>query len=208
MTIRRLATATATISTLTTITFPGAVSAESCPTIKNDLDRLACYDKEAGLTPTQAGTTPVGGDWNVQIEKSEFKDTTDVFATLQSENALTCRNYGTPKKATLYLRCSEKTTAVYISTDCHLASGVRGYGQVEYRFGEKPASVREFDASTNNSALGLWSGSKAIPFIKAMEGSDRAIFRFTPYGQSKVVARFDITGIKEAIAPLRKECGW
>lgn len=186
----------------------GPAYADVCPEIENDLDRLACYDKEAGLTP-EASVTPVTeGDWFVRSDKSEFKDTTDVFITLPSENTLSCKSYGAAQKATLVLRCSENTTALYLSTDCHLASGHGGYGQVEYRFGEKPAHKREFDASTNNRSLGLWSGRKSIPFIKAMLGSDRAIFRFTPYGQNSVTAKFNITGIDEALAPLRKECGW
>lgn len=182
--------------------------AEVCPEIENDLDRLACYDKEAGLTPATTIEPATNGNWIVSTDKSEFKDTTDVIVALRSENTLSCKNYGAAEKASLILRCSENTTAMYLATDCHLASGHGGYGQVEYRFGEKPAHKREFNASTDNKALGLWSGRKSISMIKAMLGSERAIFRFTPYGNSPVTAKFNITGIDDAIAPLRKECGW
>jgi len=89
-----------------------------------------------------------------------------------------------------------------------MASGHGGYGTVEYRVDDKNAGKREFEASTDNSALGLWSGRKSIPFIKSMLAGKEMIFRFTPFGSSPVTARFEIDGLDEAIKPLRKECGW
>ncbi|OIQ42799.1 MAG: hypothetical protein BM560_01040 [Roseobacter sp. MedPE-SWde] len=182
--------------------------AETCPEIENDLDRLACYDRESGRTETVTEVPTTKGDWQIRIESSEFRDTTDVFLSLASENTLSCRGYGTPKPANLVVRCLENTTALIITTDCHLTSGHGGYGRVEYRFDEKPARKREFTESTNNRSLGLWTGGKSIPFIKGMLGSDRAIFRFTPYSSNPVTAKFNITGLDEAIAPLREECSW
>ena len=32
--------------------------------------------------------------------------------------------------------------------------------------------------------------------------------RFTPFNESPRAARFDITGLETAIAPLRKACNW
>ncbi len=182
--------------------------AQECISIENDLDRLACYDKQNGRTLATSVENSPETAWVVRTDKSEFKDTTDVYLSLTSENPLHCRNYGTPVKAQLFLRCSENTTSMFLATDCHLASGHRGYGQVEYRFDDRAAGEKGFDASTDNSALGLWSGGKAIPMIKQMIGADRAIFRFTPYGQSPVTAKFQISGLEEVIKPLRKECGW
>jgi type VI secretion system protein VasI len=97
---------------------------------------------------------------------------------------------------------------MYLSTGCHLASGHGGYGTVEYRFDDNPAGKRSFDASTDNRALGLWNGRKSIPLIKQMLGADKAIFRFTPYGNSPVTAKFGISGLAEAIQPLRDACHW
>lgn len=34
------------------------------------------------------------------------------------------------------------------------------------------------------------------------------IVRFTPFNESPVTAKFNITGLEEAIKPLRDSCGW
>jgi len=37
---------------------------------------------------------------------------------------------------------------------------------------------------------------------------DNFLTQITPYGENPVMATFDIQGLKEAIKPLRKACGW
>lgn len=185
-----------------------AAYSEECKTIENDLDRLACYDKESGRTAIPEVTINEDAIWSVSTSKSEFKDTTDVILRVVSDNALGCSRYGETDSAVLIIRCSENSTAMYIVTGCHLTSGHGGYGKVEYRFDEKPAGSRNFNASTDNRALGLWSGSRSIGLVKQMFDADKALFRFTPFNENSVTARFTITGLEEAIKPLRKECGW
>ncbi len=192
------------------ILFGAPAAAQSdCAGIENDLDRLACYDLASGRTPVSETELDVSGDWDVEIKTSEFKDTTDVFLRVQSEEPLSCgMGFGAPQHATLMLRCMENTTALYISTDCHLASGFQGYGTVEYRIDDRPARSRGFTDSTDNRALGLWRGAQAIPFVKELLGADRLLTRFTPFGESPVTAQFPITGLDTAIMPLREACSW
>lgn len=185
-----------------------ANASDVCINIENDLDRLACYDKVSGRSEAEIEQVDADGAWDVDISKSEFKDTTDVYLRAESDNTLGCARYGASNSARLVIRCSENTTAMLIVTGCHLASGFGGYGQVEYRFDDKPAGKRNFDVSTDNRALGLWSGKRSIGVIKKMIGSEKALFRFTPYGESPVTARFTVSGLEEAIKPLRKECNW
>ena len=100
----------------------------------------------------------------------------------------------------------ENTTSVYITTSgCHLASSeYNDYGHVTYRIDHEPAETRGFSESTDNRALGLWSGGEAIPFIKSMFGRNNLITRFTPFSESPVTARFSIAGLEDAVAPLRE----
>jgi type VI secretion system protein VasI len=180
-----------------------------CVFIDTDLDRLACYDRVAGrtTTPKQADTPPEGGAWVVQLDKSEFKDTTDVYLSLVSDDELSCGRYNR-SKAVLMLRCMENTTALFISTNCHLTSGHGGYGRVEYRIDDRKSVTRSFTDSTDNRALGLWSGGKSIPMIKQMLDGEVLLTRFTPFSESAVTARFQIKGLDTAIAPLREACNW
>lgn len=39
-------------------------------------------------------------------------------------------------------------------------------------------------------------------------GGERLIMEYTPYNDIEKVSTFDITGIDDALAPLREECGW
>ncbi len=206
------------LATIVFLAIPAQTFAAACPEIENDLDRLACYDIESGRTSVveviaeeadkDSSSPPSKGLWLIRQKTSDFKDTKDIYLTLLSENTLSCQRFGEPQKASIMVRCMENTTAIFINTDCHMASGHGGYGNVEYRIDNRKAGNRGFEASTDNSALGLWSGGKSIPFIKSMLGGKEMIVRFTPFSSSPVTAKFEIDGLDEAIKPLRKECGW
>lgn len=191
---------------LTTLALPALAS--DCVTIDNDLDRLACYDRESGRTPDSETVPTDLGNWLVRKDKSEFEDTTDVFVSVDSDEVVACSSYTSHQKVRLLLRCLENTTSLILMTDCHVASGFGGYGSVEYRIDDRKARSRGFQESTNNRSLGLWSGGKSIPVIKEMFGGERLLVRFTPFNQNPVTARFDITGIEETVAPLRESCSW
>jgi len=196
------------ISLLLSSTSAFADTLADCATIEADLDRLACYDRASGRTPVTAPTdTGSSGAWAFETEKSDFKDTTDVFLSTKTENDLSCGTFDRGP-GQLILRCMENTTAAMLITSCHMASGFSGYGQVEYRVDDRPAKTRNFDESTDNSALGLWDGGSAIPFIKELIGGTTLIMRFTPFNESPTTARFDISGLESALEPLRNECGW
>lgn len=193
------------------IPVPGLASEQinDCALIDTDLERLACYDQISGRSPTPENIELNNdtGQWIVRKDKSEFKDTTDVFLSVESDEILRCGMF-TQAKAQLLLRCLENTTTLYISTSCHVASGFQGYGRVEYRIDEKKAASRNFDASTDNRALGLWSGNRSIPVIKQMLDGETLLVRFTPFNESPVTARFNISGLNNAISPLREACHW
>lgn len=179
-----------------------------CQAMENDLDRLACYDKASGRTPVVSPKSSKGS-WSVQTKRSEFEDTTDVYMSSESKAPVACNMFGSHQPATLHLRCQENTTAIYIATNCHLASGFQGYGKVDVRVDDKKAASVSMDVSTDNEALGFWRGNQAIPFIqRQLLGGETLRVRFTPFNASPVSAEFDLSGIDEAIAPLRKQCGW
>jgi type VI secretion system protein VasI len=185
-----------------------AVAQTDCRSIESDLDRLACYDLESGRAHESIAASTEGA-WRVRSERSEMTDDPNVYVTVASDDPLPCR-FASPENAMLVLRCQENTTSVIISTTgCHLASSdYNNYGVVTYRLDEAPSSTRDFVESTDNRALGLWSGGEAIPFIKDLFGHRELLTRFTPFNDSPVTARFSIAAVEEAVAPLREACGW
>lgn len=58
-----------------------------------------------------------------------FTDRTDVFLSVRSEESFQC-GYDT-RRATLYLRCMDNTTAALLVTDCFMAD-IQGFGRVRY----------------------------------------------------------------------------
>ncbi|MCK8483275.1 type VI secretion protein [Aliiroseovarius sp. S2029] len=187
------------------------VKLDRCAKIDTDLDRLACYDKVSGRTPTSESiesSMPTGA-WDTRIEKSKFEDTTDVFLSVASTQPVNCGGFAGPEKIVLYARCQENTTSLIIATgQCHLASGFGGYGRVDFRVDDEKSYDYRMNESTNNRSLGLWRGSQAIPAIKKLLGHDTLLVRFTPFNESPVTAEFRIEGLAEAVKPLRDACSW
>jgi type VI secretion system protein VasI len=183
-------------------------SPESCLKIANDLDRLACYDKETGRTPTASNFPRTAGKWIVRKETSKLTDQPTVVMSVESNEIVDC-GWNNGQKVGLILRCLENKTVLYFATGCHMTSSeYNNYGDITYRLDNDKARTVGGDASTDSRALGLWSGGKAIPMIKQMYGKNQMIVRMMPYSQSAFTATFDITGVEDAVQPLRAACGW
>ncbi|MGV0817151.1 type VI secretion system-associated protein TagO [Martelella sp. AMO21009] len=181
---------------------------QACAAISNNLDRLSCYDKASGRSPSVNIAKADGSAWRVRSETSKLTDMTNVFIQNDSKEDIYCGRYSN-SPATIIVRCMDNVTSFYVSTDCHLASSdYSNYGEVTYRLDDEPADKIDMDASTSNEALGLWRGDRAIPFIKRMLEADRLLLQFTPYGQNSVLAEYDISGLNEVIKPLRDACNW
>lgn len=181
---------------------------QSCREIDADLDRLACYDRVSGRTP-KTSSVATESEWIVNVKASEMTDQKTVTMALYSEEPVTCSSYETPDKPVLIIRCLENTTSIYIATDCHLtSSSYNNSGDVTYRLDDTPSKTRGFFESNGNDSLGLWTGGRAIPFIKGMFGHNSMLTRFVPYSENAVTPRFNISGLEEAIEPLREACHW
>jgi type VI secretion system protein VasI len=180
-----------------------------CIKVTNDLDRLACYDKEAGRTPTvETLPAPAASPWLVRQETSKLTDQPTVVMSVESNETINC-GWNRGQKISLVLRCMENKTVLYFSTGCHMVSSeYNDYGDITYRLDEEKSHKVGGDASTDNKALGLWSGGKSVPLIKQMLSKKQMTVRMTPYSESPFVATFNISGLGDAIKPLRQACGW
>ncbi len=193
-------------SAILSITSTANADITKCLSIESSLDRLSCYDKEAGYGPDVSEKTVSTGDWRVRTETSKIDDSTNVWVSLLSHEQTNC-----PYKRgshSIYMACRENTTSLWIHFgDCFMSS-IQGKGRVTYRLDSEKAQIQNFRESNDNMALGLWSGGQAIPFIKKMMDHDRLIIRATPFSDSTVTAEYRISGLDEAVAPLREACGW
>jgi hypothetical protein len=112
--------------------------------------------------------------------------------------------------SSLWIRCKENETNFFISFNRRLT----GYGsnesnkEVLLRLGKSKAFTEQWSLSTSMKALGLWSGAKAIPFIRRMTKHKRLVVRTSESGGAPLTHVFPIIGIEKEIEPLAKACNW
>jgi len=145
------------------------------------------------------------GAWNIELDKNALTDRTDVFIGINANETIQCGYEST--RPTLYLRCTDNTTAALLVTSCFMAD-IQGYGKVRYRVDDGPMHSRNFIERTDNMALGLWSFGRSTPFIKQLMGGQKLIMEYTPFNDIPKQSTFDIRGVDDALIPLREACGW
>lgn len=179
-----------------------------CAAIDNTVNRLACYDdlaKQRNVDKPAVETTSKG-KWEVQSETSKIDDSTNAYISVESENEFAGRFSGA-KRALLMIACREKSTHVYFTFGDHFMADNGSYGDITVRVDKQKATALSAHESTDNSALGLWSGT-GVPFLKKLFGKSTLLVRATPFNESAITVEFNISGIEAAIVPVRKNCEW
>ena len=146
--------------------------------------------------------------WHVSDWTSPMDDSPAVALTANSQGIYTGAYGGPAGPATLHLRCLENSTNLFIKLNGHYLADLQSYGQVAYRIDGQQSRTMRMKESTDNKALGLWSGGAAIPVIRRMLGHEKVVMRITPFNESPVTVTFPIKGIEEKIEPLRAACHW
>jgi hypothetical protein len=169
-----------------------------CRQIKDDADRLKCYDglgtSSPNATGTQAESQP-GADaaWEVSDEKSPLDDSPLVSAMLRSSD----------DKAQLLMRCKERKTEVAIL--------IRGF----IKCGTDVRVVYRIDQG--QSVDGPWNSSKScylaiapspIPFIRALADQSKVYFRLFDHHGAPNDASFNLGKVSEVRSRLAKACEW
>lgn len=179
----------------------------SCATESNSVKRLECFDllsNSLGVTSPKSSSTMVS-KWRVNKEISRIDDSTNLTISLDADSPIS----GWPRKThtpSLVLRCKEKKTEAYIVTGM---SPQVEYGNdgatVTLRFDKEKATKYHTSKSTDGEALFF---GKSIGLVKKMLGHTTLLFEFVPFNSTPAMTTFDLTGINEAIKPLRDTCKW
>ncbi len=161
----------------------------------------------ADKTAAEGDSVAAGKQWTVTEDSSAFDDSRTVVLSAES-NEFVRGQFGPAGPAVMHLRCMENTTAFYLWLNDLFLSDIQGFGVIDYRIDDRKASTLRGQTSTDNKAIGLWSGRQAIPFIKEMLGAEQVVFRVTPFNESPVEFTVDISGLEAVITPLREACAW
>ncbi len=175
-----------------------------CASKSSDAVRLICYDSLAiklGVDKPKTKITTGKGHWKVRDDKSQIDDSVNVTLSLSS-NKKVHSGYKSVQPR-LYVRCSENKTNVFLTWDLYL--GLKQTNMLT-RFDKLKASTSSWSLSTDNKAVFV-KGSN-INFAQKLMKHKKLLVQITPYNKNPVMATFDISGLKEAIQPLREACKW
>lgn len=154
------------------------------------------------------GVEEATGNWEVKSDVSALDDSKSVFVSLSSENQIPTVYTLSSGPAILLLRCQEGTTSVLFGFMDHFMADIQGYGRIDFRIDAAKGSRLSAEADTSNKFLGLWSGKRAIPFIKSLFGAKKLLIRATPFNEAPLEVTFNVTNTEPAVAELRKACRW
>lgn len=181
-----------------------------CHSIAEDTGRLACYDRvthfsEAEAVPVAAPVKsgPDGKQWNVQIEGSAIDDRKDVYLRVMSDKA-EGTGYGNTSHAFFYVRCMKNSTNSFITFNSYTTDDQ----SVKYRVDDGPMQKVWMETMNGGDGIGIWSGARAIPFIKGLLDKEKLVVAYESYSNANLEFTFDISGLRNRIGPLAESCGW
>ncbi len=146
------------------------------------------------------------GRWNI-AEVTSTGPVPTVLVTLASTAPLPGL-FGEPKPAVMALRCENDQTSLRIYFGQNYMSDARDYGQVSYSIdGSEPVAM-SLQADPRNESLAIGTGSQAIRFLIGLFNASEFRLSATSFTDAPLAATFEIEGLAEAIAPLRRSCHW
>ncbi len=190
-----------------------------CALLADDGKRLDCYDFLFRKAPSAAASGQpesgapsdepeagaawhtAAGAWELAEHISKLDDSTNVFINVES--LVLFEGPQDSKYPRLVLGCREGKTNLWIDFGMNVEDG-----GIVYRIDKMPAATLTMQLSSNDQALGLWEHEEAVGFAKKLLKADTLLARAIPAGGSARDAEFLITGMAEAIKPLRKACKW
>lgn len=176
----------------------------SCKSINDNEQRLACYDAAFEVN-TSVVETNSESKWVITDEVSPIDDSKTVILSLKSDSPIKSDfSKVTPK---LYIICKERKTNFIIDFDMFLSTDdIKPITRID---SDKAVNGVEWYISTDYKALFYPGSQKKInEFIKTLKDKKKFFIQVTPFSKGSVNTTFDLTGLDEAIKPVREACNW
>lgn len=144
--------------------------------------------------------------WRRYATTSALDGSAEIQLSVQSLETVT-RGRRELGRATLYARCRENTTNLFVAMPDGVFLSVSDV-PVSYSIDQGAVRSGRWNTSTDFGAFGLWSGGQAIPVIRQMDAGTVMTFRVTPYGEAPLDLQFSLIGFSNALPELREACNW
>jgi len=160
--------------------------------VDSSLMRLALIDSI--LTDTAAGT------WSVSERTNEIDDTRSVVLSLASDHVLD------PRRPRLYIRCRNKATDLFVTTDGPVESvGRNDMVLVRHRFDNQRPMTDMWSQSRLNGAI---VAQRPIPLARQISTARRWRVEYHPFGSDPKVASFRIGRLGDVLPRVSTTCHW
>ena len=162
----------------------------------------------AAWAEREGRTAPDKGAWRPFSREDPVTGRTEHAAYLDASNETKGHVFQTTP--TLYVRCRDNKTDVYINWDNYLDGNSGDFRDnrhvVTLRIGDgDPFTVRA-SVSTDNEATFFPSPIPSI--LRPAANADTLAARTTPYNESPQTAVFNVTGIRAALSDVSAACNW
>lgn len=159
----------------------------------------ACAPQIASMKVWETASADGPTNWQTRRMEDPITRQPTVHYWVMSEDRVDC-GWNDGGYIQLAVLCRAGGPEIFLNTGCHMTD-IRGYGSVEIRIDEATGTVRGIP-STDNEAIFLPAG-----VLGSILGRREMVTRFTAYGESPSVARFDVTGLANAMVADRAACG-
>lgn len=196
-----------------------AAETDPCHGLSVKDERLACYDEatgfeerpevaaevsdEASSDEPEVEVSPSGQQWVYSDEESALDGRKDVWLRLTSSNTEP-NNIGNQERATLWLRCMGNKTNVLVDFNSYTTDAQN----VRYKFDDGKLQKVWMETIRGGDGVGIWSGRRAIPFIRQMFDKDAMVLAYKSYSNENLEFSFDVSGLRQRIDPLAESCNW
>lgn len=178
-----------------------------CHALEDSGDRLKCYDNTTGfvalIEPVATSVVPDGSQWFLETETSALDGRTDVWLRVTSQNTQP-NQIGRATRAHFWVRCMQNRTNAFITFESYTSRNQ----QVRYKLDDKPIQSVWMETMDGGRGIGLWSGNRAIPFVRELFGASELVMAYASYSDRNLEFTFDISGLRDQIAPLSDSCSW
>ena len=136
---------------------------------------------------------------NTDINKM---DDSEILVLMLEANEDIITTFGMRRKPAIVVRCANKKTISYIFMGTYIGHEAT---QINVRMDKEKAVKLQCPISTDGKALFI---QNPIVFLKTLEKKETLLVGVTPYNSTPLIVEFDVRGIGEELAAIKKSCAW